>query len=330
MKRPLISALAAVALLSACAPHGPHGDAALTALVHRAPRLSFTRVELPILPAGSTSSPGSVSWVAADRRGQTYLFQRAADVATVVVVDRDGRVVRSWGQGTYTKAHAIRVDAEGNVWTVDAATSVVRKHAPDGRVLLTIDVGGRPTRCMDQQTVPESERPTAPNDFCGTTDVAFAPSGHVFVADGYANDRVLEYGADGRKLHEWGTRGTGAGQFQLPHSITIADDGTVYVADRENGRIQRFDLTGKSLGEWSHLGRVYALEIDRDALWAVTQPLEQANGGPGWLLKLDRATGRVLGYADIEDGHAVALRDSGALLVTQRGVVWSFTPSGAP
>jgi hypothetical protein len=108
----------------------------------------------------------------------------------------------------YIKAHAIRLDPQGSIRTVDAATSMVRKYSPDGQLLMQIDVGGRPAVCMDQQTVPETERPTRANNFCGTTDVAFAPNGHVFIADGYANNRILEYSSDGKKLNEWGTTGT--------------------------------------------------------------------------------------------------------------------------
>ena len=340
MSRYSISALALVAIISACGRTQDSREAAsdsgsvagggarsgLGALVHGAPRLSLKAVELSVHPPSRDWRPGSISWIAADGRGLIYLFQRGDDVDPVVVVDRDGRVVRSWGKERYVKAHAIRVDPQGYIWTVDAATSMVRKYTPEGRMLMQIDVGGRPPVCMDQQTVPESERPTGANSFCGATYVAFAPNGHVFIADGYANNRVLEYRADGTRLNEWGTTGSAAGQFRLPHSIRIDDAGTVYVSDRENGRIQRFDLTGKYLGEWSNLGRIYSLDIKDGAMWIATQPLELANSAPGWLLKLDRATGHLLGYADIADGHAVAALETGEVLVTQGAGVWWFRP----
>lgn len=298
----------------------------LRAMVQIAPRLSLRSVELSVRPPNAGWHAGSISWVASDQSGLIYIFQRGDDVDPIVVVDRDGHVVRSWGRGKYVKAHAIRIDAHGNIWTVDAATSLVRKYAPEGQLLMQIDVGGRPPVCMDQQTVPESERPTGVNNFCGATDVAFAPNGHVFISDGYANNRVLEYTSDGKKLNEWGTTGTGAAQFRLPHSIRIDDVGTIYVSDRENARIQRFDLTGKYLGEWPNLGRIYSLEIQKEVMWIVTQPLELPNSAPGWLLKLDRTTGKVLGYADVTDGHAVAALDTGELLATQGSGVWWFKP----
>ena len=71
---------------------------------------------------------------------------------------------------------------------------------------MKIEVGGQPTPC---------------GNFCSTTDVAFAPDGHVFIADGYRNARILEYTPDGKKVSEWGTAGTGPGQFRLPHSIQV-------------------------------------------------------------------------------------------------------------
>ena len=108
----------------------------------------------------------------------------------------DGKVVRSWGKGMYTTPHAIRLDPQGNVWTTDAASSMVYKFSPEGKTLLQIEVGGQPTPC---------------GGFCSTTDIAFAPNGHLFIADGYRNARILEYSADGKKLREWGSAGTGPG-----------------------------------------------------------------------------------------------------------------------
>lgn len=198
-----------------------------------------------------------VSWIAVDRNDRVFLLQRGNQADPIVAMDRDGHVLHTWGKGMYVMPHAIRIDPQGNIWTTDAATSMVYKFTPQGRTLMEIAVGGQPSPCMDQQIFPESERPSGPNNFCGTTDVAFAPNGHVFIADGYANNRILEYSADGKRLNEWGSAGTGPGQFRLPHSIEIDNNGVIYVSDRENGRIQRFDLRGTYLGEWPHLGRMF-------------------------------------------------------------------------
>ena len=275
-------------------------DEALRALVAAAPRLPLEGTPLSVTPNAPGFALGMVSWVASTRDGLTYLLQRGDKADPVLAVDRNGNVVRSWGKGLYVMPHAIRVDPQGNVWTADAASSHVIKFSPEGKVLLDIAVGGQPTPC--------------PNNFCGTTDIAFAANGHVFISDGYANARILEYTADGRKVSEWGTPGTGPGQFKLPHSIEIDAGGVVYVADRENGRIQRFDQAGKFLGEWKY-GRTFGLEADGAFMWLATQPVQQPNLSPGWLLKVDTKTGKIAGWVPSTGNHGMDVTSSGELLV---------------
>ena len=292
-----------VAPLGGQAPTQQPPDAAeqaLRAIVAAAPQLPFESVPLTVTPPAPDFALGMVSWVSSTRDGTTYLLQRGDKADPVIAVDRNGRVMRSWGKGLYVMPHAIRVDPQGNVWTTDAASSHVIKFSPEGKVLLDIVVGGQPTPC--------------PNNFCSTTDVAFAANGHVFVSDGYANARVLEYAADGRKLREWGTPGTGPGQFVLPHSIEIDAAGLVYVADRENGRVQRFDQTGKFLGEWNY-GRTFGLKTDGGFMWLATQPVQQPNLSPGWLLKVDTKTGKIAGWVPSTGNHGMDVTTSGDLLV---------------
>jgi len=216
-------------------------------------------------------------------------MKRGDKADPVLELDRDGKVLRSWGQG-YTIAHAIRLDPQGNVWTVDAAASRVIEYSATGKVLQIIEVGGQPA---------------TKSSFNGTTDIAFGPKGRLFVTDGYGNARVVEYAADGRRLRQWGEPGTGPGQFHLPHSLQIGPDGVVYVADRENGRIEKFDLDGKFLGEIAGLGRTYSIRLAGGALWAGTAPLNLGTGAPGWLVKLDPRTGRILGHLDVDGEHVL-------------------------
>jgi DNA-binding beta-propeller fold protein YncE len=274
-------------------------NGALREMLQAAPRLplkpSPLRVQAPAQPGWAL---GMVSWVAADRHDRIYLLQRGDNADPVVVLDGDGKVLRSWGKGMYTTPHAIRVDPQGNIWTTDAASSMVYKFSPEGKTLLQIEVGGQPTPC---------------GNFCSSTDIAFASDGHLFIADGYRNARVLEYSADGKKLREWGSAGTGPGQFRLPHSIQIDAKGIVYVADRENGRIQRFDRAGTYLGEWSQYGKTFGLTIAGDAIWLSTIP-RGPNSTPGWLIKLDRATGKLLGSVESSGNHGMAVMATGDLL----------------
>lgn len=274
-------------------------NAALSTLLQNGPKLPFDATPIPVtMPAQEGWALGMVSWVAADRSGLVYLLQRGDKADPVIVVDKTGRIVRSWGKGMYTTPHAIRIDPQGNVWTTDAASSMVYKFSPEGKTLLEIEIGGQPTPC---------------GNFCSTTDIAFAPSGNLFISDGYRNARILEYSPDGKKLGEWGRAGTGPGQFRLPHSIQVDDKGIVYVADRENGRIQRFDRDGKFLGEWSKYGKTFGLTLDGNGIWLSTIP-RGPNSTPGWLIKVDRTSGNLLGYVEAQGNHGMDVMRNGDLV----------------
>lgn len=264
------------------------GAAKLRALIEASPKLPLEQTDLVIkLPKGQEL--GMVSWLARDpKTGVTWLIQRGDKADPVIAVDKEGRVLRSFGKGLYKIPHAIQLDPEGDVWTVDAGSSTVIKFSPKGKKLLEIDVGGQPEPAISA--------------FRGSTDIAFAPKGRIFISDGYANARILEYTANGKKVREWGSAGAGPGQFHLPHSIVADEDNILYVADRENGRIEKFDLDGKFLGEIPTLGRTYSLKLGTNGtIWAGMQPMNEPPGSPGWLVKLDRKTGKILGYVPVSE-----------------------------
>jgi DNA-binding beta-propeller fold protein YncE len=264
-------------------------------------KLSYQHTNLSVVTPSEGWKLGMVSWIATGKNGETYLLHRGQEVDPIVAIDDLGRVIRSWGKGLFVMPHGIRVDPDGNVWTADAASSLVRKFSPEGQLLLTIEVGGQPSPC--------------PNNFCSTTDIGFGPDGRLFIADGYANGRIVEYAPDGRKVREWGSLGTGPGQMRVVHSIVVAPEGVIYVADRENGRVHRFDLDGKLLGTWTGFGKTFSLALDGDAIWLATQPRNERNLTYGWLIKVDRATGRMLGYVNSEGGHGVTVASTGDLLL---------------
>jgi len=269
---------------------------AVRKLVKAAPRLPLAATE--VAPAGLKI--GYPSSVAMADDGTIYILQRphepsreeipGVEANPVIAVDRNGRVLRSWGNGLFKIPHTIRIDKAGNIWTVDAGNSMVYEFTPAGKKLMEISIGEQP------------ERKTG---FTGATDIAFAPNGHLFVSDGYGNSRVLEYSADGKRLRQWGSAGNGPGQFNQPHGIAIDDRGIIYVADRRNGRLQRFDMNGKYLGEWSNLGMVTTVAFRNGNLWIGTQEMSEPTSADGWMMKIDRSTGAILASVESAHGHHV-------------------------
>jgi hypothetical protein len=276
----------------------------LRARIEASPQLPFSGVHFAAKPPAIDWESGAVSWIAVDRKGRIYEIQRGDKADPVLVLDREGKVLRSWGKGEFVIPHSIRIDPSGNVWTVDAGSSVVIKYSPLGEKLMTITVG---------------ERPDNGSPFNGTTDIAFGPNGRLYITDGYGNARVLEYTPDGKRVKQWGKPGLGPGEFSLPHAIQIDEKGTVYVADRENGRIEKFDLDGNFLGEIPHLGRVYSLKLVGGVLWSGMQPFNRPPGSAGWVIKFDCETGRILGHLDVPEArgvHSIEQMASGEPLTT--------------
>ncbi|MEZ5402989.1 MAG: peptidyl-alpha-hydroxyglycine alpha-amidating lyase family protein [Bryobacteraceae bacterium] len=256
-----------------------------------AEKLPLRRTELTVRPPADGFALDFTSSAAFAANGAIYLLQRGDKADPILAVSPAGEVLRSWGRGMFTIPHSIRLDPHGNVWTVDAASSAVYKFSPQGNTLLEIQVGGQPAN--------------HPSAFKGTTDIAFAPDGRLFISDGYANARILEYTAKGKRIREWGKHGTGPGEFHLPHGLTIDPQGILYVADRENGRIQRFTLEGKYLSEWNGFGKTFCITARGGAIWIGTQPRNLPNGAPGWLMKLDPRTGALLGVVESNGHHSV-------------------------
>jgi DNA-binding beta-propeller fold protein YncE len=271
----------------------------LHALLDAAPQQILSALDFTVHAPADGWELGMVSSIAVDRSGAIYVLQRGDKADPVIVLSPDGHVLRSWGKGLYKTPHSIRIDPQGDVWTVDAESSVVLKFTPEGKQLLKIEVGEQPTGRTSR--------------FVGTTDIAFGPNGRLFISDGYRNARILEYTADGKRVHQWGTPGNGPGQFRLPHGISIDQDGVLYVADRENGRIQKFDMDGKYLGEWP-LGRTYAVQVEGDEVWATMQAIDMPVPSPGWMVKLDRKTGKVLGSVASNGLHSIAVSKDGQLM----------------
>jgi DNA-binding beta-propeller fold protein YncE len=183
------------------------------------------------------------------------------------------------------------VDPQGNIWFVDAAGHVVYKMNEEGKEIMRLGTKG--------------VAGTSPTTFNLPTDVAFGPSGDVYVSDGYGSARVVKYSRDGKYLLQWGRRGTGPGEFGLPHNVVADAQGRVYVSDRDNQRIEVFDANGNFLTQWRDTGGVSALAIAKDGrIWtgAIVRDLN----------------GKVLGrLPEASGGHGVTIADSGDVYLAQ-------------
>src|SRR5215831_2288443 len=214
-----------------------------------------------------------VAGVAVNSKGHIYVFHRGKH--PLMEFDANGKFLRSIADDLFVTAHTVRVDAEDNVWTTDVGAHMVLKLSEDGRVLLSLG------------------RMRTPGDdvlhFNQPTDVAFDREGNIYVADGEGNSRVLKFNKYGNVLLGWGMKGDGPGQFNLPHSIAIDGD-LVYVGDRENARIQIFDLNGRYFGEWK-LGHPFGLFVTPD------HSIYMSDAIAGRILKIAR-DGKVLGALD--------------------------------
>jgi streptogramin lyase len=288
---------------SVSAPDLEQQAAALRALVERSPRSAMEgkRISFSESPPPEIGYPSAVTM---DDSGTIYILHRGETGDPVLALDRNGKVLRSWGKGLYQIPHSIRVDPDGNIWTTDSGSSMVLEFSPRGEKLMEISVG---------------EIPAGRSGARGTTDIAFGPKGRLYIADGYGNARILEYDRRGSRVRQWGSAGTGPGQFSQPHGIAIDDQGVIYVADRNNARLQRFDLEGKYLGEWSHLGKVTAVAFRNGALWVGSQLRNEPNEANGWHFRIDRANGKILEYAVSERTHHVLnINSRGELLAGAR------------
>ncbi len=271
---------------------------ALRALVKTIPDLPVERIELKLTPATTITG---ISAMAGDAKGNVYIIHRPEDknLDPIVVADSKGNVLRSFGKGMFDIPHGIRVDPEGNVWAIDAHTSKIFKFTAEGKKLLEISVGD----------IPDATRP-----FCGATDVSFAKNGHIFASDGYCNGRVLEYAADGKKIREFGKRGKGQGEFMNAHDVSISPDGKIFVADRENGRVQWFDMDGKFLGEKHFGGQLFSVAISSAGdVYVDAQPRDVPFGTDAHIIKFDPASGKIIGKI-AAPAHQLSVAPDGTLL----------------
>lgn len=189
-----------------------------------------------------------VADVAVDEKDRVYIFNRGEH--PMIVLEPDGAFVMSWGEKLFTRPHGVTVGPDGALYCVDDGGHCIRKCSPEGQLLATIGTPGQPAPRQSGQP------------FNQPTKVAFHPkSGNLYISDGYGNARVHVYSPAGERLFSWGDYGCEPGQFNLVHSVALDAQGRVYIADRENHRVQIFDDQGRYITQWHDLFRPCGLLI---------------------------------------------------------------------
>jgi DNA-binding beta-propeller fold protein YncE len=258
------------------------------------------------LPAGFRWHEATA--VATDSRDRVFVFSRGE--VPLVIFDRDGTCITAWGKGMFVRPHGIFIGPDDSVYLTDDSDHTVRKFTAEGKLLLTLGTSGKPSdtgaTSVDFRTIQRAGPP-----FHYPCNVALSPGGEVYVCDGYGNARIHKFTPDGRLLLSWGEPGTGPGQFRIPHGIAVDSRGIVYVADRENSRIQLFDVAGKYLSEWKDVARPCQVFIDRNDKFYVAELGYRAGMWPGTTAPSPDATGGRVSIFDRE-GKLLARWGGGA------------------
>ena len=271
--------------------------------------------------------PPNYSWreaaaVAVDVDDNVYVFNRGDH--PMIVFDKKGKFMKSWGEGVFTRPHGVTVGPDKTLFCVDDGDHSVRQCTFDGKVLMTIGIPG------------QSSKYQCGDPFNRCTDVAVEPgTGNFYVSDGYGNSRVHKYSVDGKLLFSWGSPGTDPGEFNIVHNIATDKSGYVYVADRENHRVQVFDSNGRFETQWSNLHRPCAIYISDDQHVYVGElgagmnvNRHMPNIGPR-ITVMDTSgkhLGRIgkglgLGLGEFQAPHGIALDSKGNLYVAE--VSWT-------
>lgn len=246
---------------------------------------------------------GEFPGVDVDRQDNVWVFNRSPH--PVIQFDKNGKMLQAWNEVQVKSPHSVRVDPEGNVWLIDVKGHMIFKFTAAGRLLMVL---GRSPGTNDSKEY-----------FNEPTGIAFAPAGDLYISDGYVNSRVIKFNKNGEYLTHWGRRGTGDGEFNLPHDVCLDSRGRLYVADRANQRVQIFDASGKFLGKWTDIGAPWGLYYvaREDAIY-------MCDGNNNRVVKLD-LNGRILGvlgsYGKIpgrfDYAHNIAVDSEGSIYVTE-------------
>jgi sugar lactone lactonase YvrE len=234
------------------------------------------------LPEGRTW--GSTAGVDVDSHDHIWVAERCganscagSNLAPILEFDTSGKLLKSFGAGMFVFPHGIYADKDGNVWVTDGQGKdgkghQVFKFSPDGKVLLTLGKAGVPGNGPDTFNMP--------------SDVVVAPNGDIFVADGHggeSNSRIVKFSKDGKFIKAWGKKGTGPGEFDIPHALAFDSKGRLFVGDRNNNRIEIFDQDGNFIDQWRQFSRPSGIFIDKhDVIYVADSESNSVRPNPGF------------------------------------------------
>jgi hypothetical protein len=199
-----------------------------------------------------------VAGVAVDSKDRVYVFNRGEH--PVIVFDKEGKFLKAWGEGVFKSAHGIFIDKDDTVYLTDDHDHTVRIFDTDGNMKMMLGKSG--IAAETGYRIDASPVLFSANPFNRVTNVAKSPNGDLYISDGYGNARVHRFSPDGKLITSWGHPGRGPGEFILPHAIAVDSGGRVYVADRENSRVQIFSANGVFLNIWDWVNRPNDIFID--------------------------------------------------------------------
>jgi hypothetical protein len=277
----------------------------------------------PILPEGWVLD--RVVGVGVDSRGRIFVAHRGEH--PFLCFHADGRFSHEVGAGhqrattaydlrgpvpipiaTRCWLHGLHIDPWDNVWITDVGRHILMKFSPAGELLLTLGIDGE-SGCDERR-------------FAQPTHVCVTPGGDLFITDGYGNSRMVHCRADGTYVREWGRRGTEPGEFHTPHVVTLADDGLLYMTDRENDRIQVFTQAGEVVATWPGLHSVDGLHAAADGYLYGSSGIDRA------VIRFDRR-GNTLAVWTAPGGclypHGIFVTARGDLFVADTGDRWEVT-----
>lgn len=216
---------------------------------------------------------GQPSDVAINSSGEIFVLSRGNHPVTVWTPEGD--FIGSWGEGMFSlMPHGISIGKDDNVWIVDCNAHVAMEFSPHGQVLRTLGNKNSPSPTCEGRLVHSQP-------FNMPTNLAIAPNGDIFVADGYGGHKVHRFNSKGELLLSWGRQGRGPGQFELVHNVWIDSRDRVLICDDENDRVQLFDMEGTYLEEWE-IGNPSGICIKDDIVhFAQLQPFENKMNGRG-------------------------------------------------